>query len=270
MNYIKKKCQPHLWLLTGTSEGHVFAESLLKDGWRITVSVVSERASFPYENLLLDNLLVGCLKNEQEIRNVILNARINQNGFHCVIDLTHPFAVKVTPALISVCKELDQPYIRYERSIKNTSNAYLLKSFVDLANYDLVNKSILFAIGIKELQKAILVALSSGAKVYARVLANPESVKKTLSSSIPKKNFAVLNPSIAGDFDLEMALIRKWSIDGVVCRQSGGETEKLWHNISLNTGIKLWMLARPYGSKILDSINTYEELSERLRSIDIK
>ena len=51
---IRKKCQPHLWLLTGTGEGHVFAKSLLKEGWKITVSVVSERASIPYEKLNKD------------------------------------------------------------------------------------------------------------------------------------------------------------------------------------------------------------------------
>ncbi len=269
MKYIKKKCQPHLWLLTGTSEGHVFAKSLLKDGWKITVSVVSERASLPYKKLLLENLLVGPLKSEQEIRNIILNARINQNGFYCVIDLTHPFAVKVTPALISACKELDQPYIRYERLIENVSNAFLIKSLSDLANFDIANKSILFAIGIKELQKAVLVALSLGSNVYARVLANPDSLKKTLSTSIPKNNFAVLNPSISRDCDLEKALIRKWSIDGVVCRQSGGETEKLWRDVCLTMGIQLWMLARPPENKNVDTINTYEQLSKRLSSIDI-
>ena len=85
---IRKKCQPHLWLLTGTGEGHVFAKSLLKEGWKITVSVVSGRASIPYKKLKLEKILIGALITEEEIRDVILNARINQNGFNCVIDLT--------------------------------------------------------------------------------------------------------------------------------------------------------------------------------------
>jgi len=45
-------------LLTGTVEGHVFAKSLLKDGWKITVSVVSDRASTPYKNLKLENFSI--------------------------------------------------------------------------------------------------------------------------------------------------------------------------------------------------------------------
>ena len=55
---VRGKCQSHLWLLTGTGEGHTFAESLLKEGWKITVSVVSERASIPYEKFDIENILI--------------------------------------------------------------------------------------------------------------------------------------------------------------------------------------------------------------------
>ena len=54
---IRKKCQSHLWLLTGTGEGYIFAKSLLKEGWKITVSVVSDRASIPYEKLNIEKIL---------------------------------------------------------------------------------------------------------------------------------------------------------------------------------------------------------------------
>ena len=75
---IREKCQPHLWLLTGTGEGHVFAESLLKEGWKITVSVVSDRASIPYEKLnlekIFDHLLLLSWKKMFQIglRNMLL------------------------------------------------------------------------------------------------------------------------------------------------------------------------------------------------------
>ncbi len=267
---VREKCQSHLWLLTGTGEGHVFAKSLLKEGWKITVSVVSERASIPYEKLNLEKILIGALINEEEIRSVILNARISQNGFHCVIDLTHPFAIKITRSISKVCKELNQPFIRYERAIDNISNAFLIEKFSDLANYDLKNKSILLAVGVRHLQEAINFVRHSGANVYARVLANPESVRKTLSSSIQKTNFAVLNPSASSDGKIEEALIRKWNIDCVICRQSGGKNEILWHRICLNIGIKLFLLERPYEIKHMNSIDSYEKLVKRLKSTNIE
>ena len=121
----------------------------------------------------------------------ILKERDKHNGFNCVIDLTHPFATKITPTISKVCKELSQPFIRYERPIDNLANAFLIEKFRDLKNYDLKSKSILLAIGVRQLEEALFFARNSGANVYARVLANPESIRKTLSSSIQKSNFAV-------------------------------------------------------------------------------
>ena len=267
---IRKKCQPHLWLLTGTGEGHVFAKSLLKEGWKITVSVVSSRASIPYEKLNLDKILIGALNTEEELQNVILNARNNQDGFHCVIDLTHPFAIKITPKIARVCKELGQPFIRYERPIDDISNAFLLEKFSDLVSFELRNKSILLAIGVRHLQGSITFASDLGANVYTRILANPESIKKTLSTSIPKTNFAILNPLASSDGEIEKALIRRWNIDGVVCRQSGGRTEKLWQRVCLRMGIDLWLLERPSKLQEGDSIDSYEKLINRLQSISME
>jgi len=267
---IRKKCQPHLWLLTGTGEGHVFAKSLLKDGWKITVSVVSERASIPYEKLNLEAIFIGALISEEEIQNVILNARNNQNGFDCVIDLTHPFAIKITPMVSKVCKKLGQPFIRYERPINNISNAYLIKKLSDLGDYDLKNKSILFALGVRNIEEVLLSSKDLGANVYTRVLANPESIKRIFSSSISKTNVAVLNPSISSDGNIEKALIRKWCIDGVVTRQSGGRNEALWHHICSKMGIHLWLLERPYELQGINSIDNYKKLIRRLRSISMK
>ena len=266
---IREKCQRHLWLLTGTGEGHVFAKYLLKEGWKITVSVVSYRASIPYEKLNLENILIGALISEREIRSVILNARKNKDGFHCVIDMTHPFATKITPTISKVCNELGQPFIRYERPIDNISNAFLIKKFSDLGNYNLKNKSILFALGSRHLQEALIFARELGANVYARILANPESIKKTLSSSILKTNFAILSPSFSSDGEIEKALIRKWSIDGVVCRQSGGKTEKLWQKVCLSMGINLFLLERPAMLKCINAIDNYEKLSKTLKSISM-
>ncbi len=267
---MSEKCQPHLWLLTGTGEGHIFAKCLMKEGWRITVSVVSERASIPYEKLNLEKILIGALISEKEIRSVILNARDNQNEFDCVVDLTHPFATKITPTISKVCKELGQTFIRYERPIDNISNALLIKKFSDLENYDLKNKSILLAVGVRHLQEALTILRDSGANVYARVLANPESIRKTLSSSIQKNNFAVLNPSVSSNGEIEKALIRRWSIDGVVCRQSGGKNEILWHRICLSMRIDLCLLERPHKLQYINSIDNYEELIKRLKSIKME
>ena len=102
------------------------------------------------------------------------------------------------------------------------------------------------------------------------IFANPESIRKTLSSSIQKTNFAVLNPSAFSNGEIEKALVRKWNIDGVICRQSGGRNEILWHRICLSMKINLWLLERPCEFKSINSIDSYEKLIKRLKSINME
>jgi precorrin-6A/cobalt-precorrin-6A reductase len=178
--------------------------------------------------------------------------------------------VKITRSISKICQELDQPFIRYERAIDNISNAFLIEKFSDLENYNLKNKSILLALGSRHLQEAYHVVRDLGANVYARVLANPESIRKTLSSSIQKTNFAVLNPSVSSNGKIEEALIKKWNITGVICRQSGGKNENLWHKICLSMRINLWLLERPSEFKYINSVDSYEKLIKRLKSISME
>ena len=49
---------------------------------------------------------------------------------------------------------------------------------------ELAAESILLALGVRHLEEALIFVRGIGANSYARILANPESIKKTLSSSI--------------------------------------------------------------------------------------
>ena len=80
----------------------------------------------------------------------------------------------------------------------------------------------------------------------------------------------MLNPSISRDGNIEKALIRKWNIDGVVCRQSGGRNELLWHKICKSMRIKLWLLERPCEHQNIKSIDNYEKLIRRLKYISME
>ncbi len=90
-----------------------------------------------------------------------------------------------------------------------------------------------------------------------------------MSSSILKSNFAVLNPLASCDGIIEKALIRKWNINGVVCRQSGGANEELWHQVCSSMGIDLWLLERPNRLELIESVANYDELRNRLKYISM-
>ena len=62
---------------------------------------------------------------------------------------------------------------------------------------------------------------------------------------------------------IERALCRRWRIDTVVCRQSGGVTEALWQELCRDLGLRLLLLRRP-DEPIGFPALTVEALLERL------
>tara|TARA_Y100001968_G_C19454308_1_gene771340 strand:+ start:20706 stop:21515 length:810 start_codon:yes stop_codon:yes gene_type:complete len=260
-----KKCQRHIWLLSGTGEGPLFAKALIQEGFALTISVVSSNASLPYLGLPLEDLKIGCLEGCADIRNVLKEAQNRYNGFDLVIDATHPFAKVISSNLKDVCKEFRQPLIRYERPIEDLSGATLINDSSELRNFDLSGQRILMAIGSRYLEEAVKSAREAGAEVFARVLPNPESLRKALASSLESHKLAPLRPARGEEsWEIEEALCRGWSITGVLCRQSGGLSEKSWKRICKRNKIDLWMISRPVYSLGIEEVYDLAQLMKRV------
>tara|TARA_Y100001968_G_scaffold95865_1_gene86036 strand:- start:2820 stop:3629 length:810 start_codon:yes stop_codon:yes gene_type:complete len=264
----RRKCHRHLWLLSGTGEGPRLAEDLIKRGWNISVSVVSRQASFAYRDLPLAKLTIGSISGSEGIKKILIEAQIAHKGFDLIIDATHPFAALISSNLREACKELDQPLLRYERPIEELGNAKLIHTPKDFSGFDLRGQRLLMAIGSRSLKEASMAAKEGGAIVFARILPMQESLLKALNSSLPETHLATLRPIISEcSGDIELALCRKWSITGIVCRQSGGATEKLWQNISKLMKLDLWLISRPMPPVGMETVNTFEELLNYLAII---
>ncbi len=260
-----KNCHSHVWILSGTGDGPPLVKALLLKGCKVSVSVVSLQASLPYSQLPLEALFVGALEGAEAIRQVLEKARLLNNGFDWVIDATHPFAQVISLNLKTVCRELEQPLLRFERSCPTIRQAFLIKSPEDLRNFDLKGQKLLFAIGSKFLPEALNCACQSGASVFARVLPTVESLNKALSSNLPEGHLAVVRPSTDDrNGALEEALCRRWGITGVIARQSGGPTQKIWQRIAKKERLKLWLISRPKISNDVCVFNKYSELSNYL------
>ncbi len=255
---IPENCQGKIWLLTGTGDGPPLAKVLLSKGWRVTVSVVSYEAAFAYEGIDLEQILVGPLNGVEGICSVLKDADHVQDGFDYVIDATHPFATEITSNLQIACLRIGNRLIRYERFLGDTSRANFIKEFDDLLNFDLKEYNLLLAIGSKYLNLAVEKAQQAGAIPFARVLPKVNSLQKSLSSGISANHLAVLQP--LKDYpcgELEAAICRKWHIQGVLCRQSGGRTQEIWHSICSNYNIDLFLISRPeppFGIEVVTSI----------------
>ncbi len=263
--HMGKKSHRHLWLLSGTGDGPLLAKRLLFKGWKVTVSVVSSQAAIPYASLPLQNLHIGALEGAAGIKAFMKKAKAIHCGFDWVIDATHPFAQVISSNLKTVCQETKQPLIRFERDCQTSEQAILIKHHQDLLTFDLKGQRLLFAIGTKFLSDAVDFASKAGATVFARILPNVDSISKALSCNIPSNHLAILKP-LEGKFsgEYEAALCRFWGITGIVSRQSGGATQKVWQNIAKQQQLDLWLISRPKVSNYLHIFHTYKELIDYL------
>ena len=236
----------HIWLLAGTGEGPILADALQKQGWRVTVSVVSTQASWPYLEMSLTSVFVGALQGAEGIKKILNNAQHLHDGFDWVIDATHPFALEISTNLHEACNEFKQPLLRFERPYEDLPSAHKIQALRDLSNYSLQGRNFLIALGVRHLSEAINLVRRSGAKAFARVLPTPESLRQTLKCSLNESHYAIIRPfqgSRKGDF--EHALCRRWSITDVLCRQSGGPIQKYWQEVCQREKMDLWLISHP-------------------------
>ncbi|WP_269622527.1 precorrin-6A reductase [Prochlorococcus marinus] len=263
---MRRNCHQHIWLLSGTGEGPLIAKALISKGWKVSVSVVTVQASQSYAHLPLESLWIGALDGPDGIRLLLAKTKEKKQGFDVIIDATHPFAAVISSNLKTVCQELNQPLIRFERSCRTSSKAFLIKTYEELLNFDLSGKRILFAIGSRSLPEAINLASQGGATVFARVLPTVEGLTKALACELPESHIAVLKPLLGktiGEF--ESGLCRNWEITGVVARQSEGQTQMVWQNIAKEQKLDLWLISRPRVSKEVSVFHTISEMFEYLR-----
>jgi precorrin-6A/cobalt-precorrin-6A reductase len=242
---------PHLdqtrriWLVAGTGEGPLLAATLLRRGWRVTVSVVGEAATSPYR---LDPHLefrVGSLAGIAAISAELERASLSACPYHWVIDATHPFATRISADLARICQDRAQPLLRLRRPQLAPPQDLLLTELSDLealSSLDLRAHRLLLAIGARHLAQAV--RLADAGTAFARVLPNPLALQLARAAGLPDARLACHRPG-GGGWAIEEALLRRWRITAVLCRQSGGSTERGWQALCAAAGAQLLLLRRP-------------------------
>jgi precorrin-6A/cobalt-precorrin-6A reductase len=258
-----------LWLIAGTGEGPRLASQLLERGWRLEVSVVSGAASLAYPAHRRLRLLIGALAGSEAIRQLLAAAALEGQPYAAVVDASHPFASQISHQLAEALQQqlgqqqwgqerIDQQQIedrptepqpsrplllRLVRPLLSSPADRLLVNLKALAHQRLAGRRLLLAIGARQLAEAV--ALSPGALHHARLLANPEALQRAMAAGIAPQRLAPLRPGGSGEAALLAALLRRWRIDGILCRQSGGITETLWRQLAASQNCELLLLQRP-------------------------
>lgn len=111
----------------------------------------------------------------------------------------------------------------------------------------LQGQRLLLAIGGRHLPALTAAVCRAGAIPYGRALPSPDGVRAALRAGLPPDHLAVVRP-LQGEVPgaIERSLCRRWGIGVVLCRQSGGVTEQLWHQLTTDLGLSLLLLRRPF------------------------
>jgi len=257
-----ENCHENVWILSGTSDGPVIANRLLKFNYSVFASVLTYRAGQSYIKNPKLHIITGKLNNKDEIINFI-----KKNKIKCVVDATHPFAQIISKNLNDACKEINAPLLVFEREslMNNANNFYYIDDLKDINKADLENKNILLAIGSRFLDDTANYYMNCKANVFTRILPTYESITKAFGSCIKNSNIAILEPSKSEDGILEKKLCDFWEIDYVLCRESGSYSQKNWERIISGSKMKLFLIKRPKLKKDYSySFNQYENLIEHI------
>lgn len=231
-----------LWLFAGTGEGPFLAAELLRQGWRLRVSVVTAEAARAYGALEGLEVAVGALEGPLALCGELERAAGRGEPFALVVDATHPFALQIKATLAAACSRQGLPLLRLQRPHWTPQPASEVLGNLDaLGRQPLTTKRLLLAIGGRQLGAAV--AASRGALHHARLLPSPFSLQQAMAAGLAPERVACLRPTASGA--IESALVRHWGIDVILARQSGGEPERLWHAIARRQGCRLLLLERP-------------------------
>ena len=239
--------QPRLWLIAGTGDGLRLALALLRGGWRLLVSVVSAEAALAYPASADLELRVGAIGGVAGIRSLIDQAQREGDPFTAVVDASHPFARQITATLAEAWETPGHPPLLRLRRPAPVPGAgdrlRLLPDLEALAELTLHGCHLLLAIGVRQLGRAV--ALSPGAVHHARLLPNAAALQGGQAAGLAPERLACLRPGDPREHAVLGALLRRWRIEAILCRQSGGPTEQLWHQLANELDLELLLLARP-------------------------
>ncbi|MGL4622087.1 MAG: precorrin-6A reductase, partial [Chroococcidiopsis sp.] len=178
-------------------------------------------------------------------------------GIIGVLDASHPYAVEISQTAIAVCRNLNIPYLRYERPVlrqgarsreqgagsREQGRIIRLTSFESLLSGDyLQGQKVLLTVGYRPLH--LFQSWQDRATLFARILPSAIALESALKAGFTNDRLICLRPPISAE--LEAALWRQWNISVVVTKASGAPGgEDVKQTVAAELGIDLMAIDRP-------------------------
>ena len=191
-------------------------------------------------------------------------------NFDVLIDATHPFAEHITQTSASIAKELEIPYIRFERPTTDltnidTSHIHYVDSFDEagkLIERDFGEGNVMHFAGANTM--ADVLEHVSTERFYPRILKVASSIEKCEKLNVNPDHIIPMKGAATKEENIE--LIEKYGASVMITKESGeigGVIEKI--EAANEMDIAVIMIQRPK----IDGINK-NDMASNLEELDIK
>ena len=205
-----------VWVFSGTSDGNALVRALADRQGPIIVSTASEYGGeVAREDCPGVTVWAGRQGVEARRRALV--------GSHAraIVDATHPYAVHMSEQLMGLSRELDIPYLRYERpSTLDPGTALLCNSVEEAAERAIAaGRRIFLATGSKDLATFLNAPSAGSREWFVRMTPEPALIRRAIDLGIPRENILAMQGPFSESFNT--ALWRDQRIDCVVTKDSG-------------------------------------------------
>jgi precorrin-3B C17-methyltransferase len=205
-----------VWVFSGTSDGNALVRALANRQDPIVVSTASEYGGEVAREDCPGVTIWAGRQGVEARRRALLGSHAR-----AIVDATHPYAVLMSEQLTGLSRELDIPYLRYERPSTLDPETTLLCNSVEEAAQRAIatGRRIFLATGSKDLA-TFLNAPSAGSRAwFVRMTPEPALIRRAIDLGIPREHILAMRGPFSEAFNT--ALWRDQRIDCVVTKDSG-------------------------------------------------
>ncbi len=214
----------------GTADGRYLATALFELGFDVTYSIagIVRKAKLPCE------VVSGGFTQFGGLAKFVIDNHITH-----LVDVTHPFAKKMSNKIAVVSKELSLPAIRFHRKAwpKNANDNWIeLSQWADVIEQTACHNSLFITAG--QITEHVMEQLAAQSKQVLIRTAMPMKI------NLPEN---VTWLKAIGPFQLqdELQLIEQYQIDAIISKNSGGDSTYAKIQAASQTGIPVYQFKRP-------------------------
>lgn len=255
----------------GTKDGRELAQVLVKHKIETHICVATAYGQEVLATIPEAVVHQGRLTGEE------METFIQAEGFHWIIDATHPFAREASLAIKKACAQCNMEYLRLLRETKETES--VTEEIHSVAGYEgfqsycvkdaheaviCLNRgkgNVLLTTGSKELE-IYTSGINDKKRIFARILAEPEAIKHCQQLGLTGKQII----GMQGPFSAELnyAMLKQVGAEYLVTKETGrtgGFPEKV--KAAARAGTKVCIIKRP-----VEEGYAWDELLKKIGIVD--